>query len=263
MKFVQIVFVSNITHEEGSDVTVSGRANSLWKFAHDVGCLHASYIPPFDPFLDGQEGRSRSSLGNGVSEHRPCILLDNLRFIVRLQLVGRDLHVAFQLVYLLPVHGAQQIAKNREFLEGCVNGDVARILELVGNLGDKLLGSVYYVHFAGFSNVFPFVPDEVGQQRILRSVLQSGFGLPEVVLLAAGNAGGAGTGRISSNILLQLFFARAERVVRNDLVGIHGIFADSALLDIRERIVVDVNQIASGFWIVDRGQRFRHFLHLC
>lgn len=240
--------MSDTTHEEGSDVTVSRRANSFRKLAHDVRCLHASDIPPFDPFLDGQEGRSRSSLGNGVSEHRPCILLDNLRLVVRLQLVGRDLHVVFQLVHLLPVHGAQQIAKDHEFLEGCVNGDVARILKLVGNLRDKLLGSVYYVYFAGFSNVFPFIPDEVGQQRILRSVLQSGFRQPKIVLLAAGNAGRAGTGHTSSeaqNILLQFFFARAERVLRSDLVGIHSSFTDSALLDIRERIVVDVDQIAS------------------
>lgn len=255
----------DITHEKGSDVAVSRRANSLWKLAHDVRCLHAFGSSPFDPFLDGQEGRSRSSLGNGVSKHCPCILLDNLRLVVRFQLVGRDLHIALQLAYLLPVHGAHQIAKDHEFLEGCVNGDVARIFKLVGNLEDKLLGGVYYVHFAGFSNVFPFVPDEVGQQRILRSVLQSGFRLPEIVLLAAGNAGRAGTDISSEvqNILLQLFFARAERVVRNDLVGIHGCFTDSALLDIRERIVIDVNQIASGFWIVDRGQRFRRFLHLC
>lgn len=187
-----------ITHEEGSDVTVGRCTNSLWKFAHDARRLHAPDIAPLDPFLDGQKGRSGSSLGDGVPEHRPCIPLDNLRLVVRLQLVRRDLHVGFQLGHLLPVHGAQQIAKDGEFFESGVNGDVARILELVGNLGDELLGGFYHVHFAGFSNVFPFVPDEMGQQRILRSVLQCGFRLPEIVLLAAGDAGRAGTGRVCS-----------------------------------------------------------------
>lgn len=129
------------------------------------------------PAADGQEGRSSSSLRDGIAECHPGCLsgLVSVLLVSPVKLGS--------LIQLLEAHGAHDFSKNSEQLVGASQTNLGRVNSLSGNLLKKLFG--------GRSGLFGGVQGE----WVLQRFLQSGFVLvPFFAGQAVAFRGAAGAG---------------------------------------------------------------------